>query len=93
MWISLSQISHIQLVFKHEKMRRVESDSSYFVAVSVPSDMFVYQKYTVINCNPSCRELNETSDGKISNALQEASFFSSPVLYNLIIILISCLDE
>lgn len=64
-----------------------------FWTVSVPSDMFVCQKYTVINSNPSCSELNTTSDGKISNALREASFFNSRMLYNLIIIVISCLDE
>lgn len=45
------------------------SNSPCFWPISVPSDMFVYRKYTVINCNPSCRELNESSDGKISDAL------------------------
>lgn len=55
--------------------------------------MFVYHRNPLISHSLSCRELNETSDGKISDALQEASFFKSQMLCYLIIIMISGLDE
>lgn len=54
----------------------------------------LFSRNTLINYSPSRRELNDTSDGEISIALQEAAFSNSRMFHDsIIIILISCLDE